>query len=66
MHPHRAAEGCRVLDSVAPLKPGEQHCLHCAGFGGVPTAPDFKHFTNPTRVNPARCDYCEGSGKRRG
>lgn len=63
MSPHRDAEGCRRLDSVAGLKPGERHCPYCAGYGGRPVAPDFRGFTNHTQPNPPRCGYCDGSGK---
>jgi DnaJ-class molecular chaperone len=50
----------QLLDSQVPLKPGEEHCVFCAGYGALPVDrqdPYCSHF------GPERCDHCEGSGK---
>lgn len=49
------------LTSQAPLKPGEEHCLFCAGYGAQPIN---KQDPTQTQITPERCSYCAGSGKQ--
>ncbi len=56
-----AAEGCRELTSLVPLRSGERHCYYCSGYGAHPIPFDVRS----TQVNPERCYCCNGTGKQK-
>lgn len=54
-----AETGHQLQGAPRPLKPGQQHCPLCEGYGYSPRSKN-----DPPGSKAIRCDWCDGSGLR--
>ena len=60
-HPEYISEAWHsLMGKPVPLKPGEEHCPYCDGYGYLPVGNE----RGVTQIDPPQCHNCEGSGKK--